>query len=175
MLTEGLLVTWLKRDWENTHRIRDSENVSKVYAAPLMVMAGSGMGDNQKTPNSEGSRSGKRKRRDNKGDNRDDRRSRDDKEPKATIDGRRLTLSQYLCRRRFYFLHLYSGRGDPLGKAIWKLGKANDMKVSVVACERDEGTDLLQDYPYLELLDKAKDGHWDGVHSGFPCTTFTRL
>ena len=38
-----------------------------------------------------------------------------------------------------------------------------------------ERVDLLKEEPYLGYLTKAKDGFWIGMHSGFPCTSFTRL
>eukprot|EP00435_Cladocopium_sp_Y103_P043711 s972_g12.t1 len=78
-------------------------------------------------------------------------------------------------KRRFHFLHLYAGEGDPLGTAILREAKQHKMKVSVTSAEKADGIDLLADNPYLDYLNKAKDGFWDAVHSGFPCTTFSRL
>jgi hypothetical protein len=45
----------------------------------------------------------------------------------------------------------------------------------VYSCEKENGVDLLKEEPYLDFLKKAKEGFWDGMHSGFPCTSFSKL
>lgn len=77
-------------------------------------------------------------------------------------------------KRRFNFLHMYAGVKDPLGKAIEEEAKRHRMKVSVYSCEKENGVDLLKEELYLDFLKKAKEGFWDGMHSGFP-TSFSKL
>ena len=85
------------------------------------------------------------------------------------------TLSEFLMHRVFNFLHYYAGKGDPLGKAIEAEATRRKMKVKVTSCERDEGVDLLRSEPYKTHCMQAEKGLWDGFHSGFPCTSFSRL
>ena len=49
------------------------------------------------------------------------------------------------------------------------------MKVKVVSCEKESGIDLLAEQPFLSHCEEGKRHLWDGFHSGFPCTTFTKL
>ena len=50
------------------------------------------------------------------------------------------------------------------------------MKIKCISVEKDAGTgDLLQDEPYSTHLDWARKGYIDAYHSGFPCTTFSKL
>ena len=83
-----------------------------------------------------------------------------------------MTLDIYLMKRRFFFLHLYSGPHDPLGTTLERLAKRCKMKVTVESYDRENGgADLLADQPYAKLLQQAREGKWDGYHAGFPCTS----
>lgn len=87
-----------------------------------------------------------------------------------------MTLDLYLMKRRFFFLHLYSGPQDPLGSALSRAARRHKMKVTVESFDRDrDGVNLLAEEPYSELLDRARRGLWDGFHAGFPCTSFSKL
>lgn len=97
-------------------------------------------------------------------------------EDKAEFNGKAISLKVYIMKRRFYFLHLYSGPQDPLGTAIQAAAKRHRMKVSVTSYDKElNNADLLDPEPFGEILNKAKEGYWDGYHSGFPCTSFTKL
>eukprot|EP00435_Cladocopium_sp_Y103_P036794 s2680_g9.t1 len=163
-----------ERLWGRTHNVRDKDYGPKGIL-PIFVMAGSAEGEKTGAPARDRSRSGKKKSQERRRERRKGKDEAQEREPKATIGGKQVTLRMYTLKRRSKFLHLYSGREDPLGSAIKRLAKDNKMKVTVVTCEKEEGVDLLQDRPYLEYLDMAKDGSWDGMHSGFPCTSFTKL
>eukprot|EP00435_Cladocopium_sp_Y103_P052216 s2086_g16.t1 len=155
-------------------RAMDKVNDPKVFAVPLVSMAKSASDKSEEVPGDEKSRSSRRRKQKQRRKSRDHE-DKDDREPKATFNGKRLTLRMYTLKRRFNFLHLYSGKDDPLGSAIRRLAKNNKMKVNVVSCEKDEGVDLLRERPYGDYLNQAKDRGWDGMHSGFPCTSFSRL
>ena len=104
------------------------------------------------------------------------RRRRQHNEDKAEFNGKLMTLDVYLMKRRFFFLHLYSGPHDPLGTTLESLAKRYKMKVTVESYDRENGgADLLADQPYARLLQQAREGKWDGYHAGFPCTSFSRL
>ena len=97
-------------------------------------------------------------------------------EDKAEFNGKAISLKVYIMKRRFYFLHLYSGPQDPLGTAIQAAAKRHRMKVSVTSYDKElNNADLLDPEPFGEILNKAKEGYWDGYHSGFPYTSFTKL
>ena len=85
------------------------------------------------------------------------------------------TLDEFLRHRVFRFLHYYAGKEDPLGKAIVAEAKRRSMVVQVTSCEKEEGVDLLRSEPYKTHCRQAEGGRWDGFHSGFPCTSFSRL
>ena len=98
------------------------------------------------------------------------------REEKAEFEGKTLTLKEYILRRRFFFLHLYSGPHDPLGQEIERAAKKRRMKVTVESFDKEkDGANLLAEEPFGGLLKEAKEGKWDGYHAGFPCTSFSRL
>ena len=104
------------------------------------------------------------------------RRRRQHNEDKAEFNGKLMTLDLYLMKRRFFFLHLYSGPHDPLGTTLERLAKRCKMKVTVESYDRENGgADLLADQPYAKLLQQAREGKWDGYHAGFPCTLLLEI
>ena len=99
----------------------------------------------------------------------------DEGEERVTYHGHKFTLEEYVKTRQFRFLHYYAGKDDPLGKAIREEAELKGMKVKVVSCEKESGVDLLDEQPFLSHCEEGKKHLWDGFHSGFPCTTFTKL
>eukprot|EP00435_Cladocopium_sp_Y103_P009859 s2919_g2.t1 len=156
---------------------RESLNKTKAaWFVPVWSFAGSE--DRERTPKREGRSESSEKSKASK--KRQGKSARDKKEvtkdaPKALIHGKMVTLKQYIHKRRFNFLHLYAGAEDPLGSAIRRIAKERKMKVTVTSCDKEEGVDLLAQEPYESYLKQAHEGFWDGVHSGFPCTSFSKL
>ena len=74
------------------------------------------------------------------------------------------------------FLHYFSGPVKfGLGEAISAAAARRGIKVRVI--NRDilrDGTDLLADEPFSSDFTAALNGHFDGFHSGFPCSSFSR-
>ena len=90
-------------------------------------------------------------------------------------EDREPNLVEFLASRVFRFLHYYSGERDPLGTAIHAEANKRGMDVKVTSCEKENGVDLLKAEPFKAHCDLASQGHWDGFHAGFPCTSFSRL
>ena len=90
--------------------------------------------------------------------------------------GRATSFQTYKVYRKFLFIHHFSGASDRLPNAVASLAKARDLQVEVISVDRDSGgEDLTADEPYGEHLQWARSGLVDGYHSGFPCTTFSRV
>ena len=106
-----------------------------------------------------------------------ERKREDDRGEEVDFGDKKMTEAQYLRKRRFRFLHYYAGTEDPLGKALRAEAERHNMKVTVVSCEKEgpDGVDLLKEEPFNEHCQLAKEGRWDGFHSGFPCTSYSRL
>ena len=75
----------------------------------------------------------------------------------------------------FCFLHLFSGVKDKLGDAIREEAAAEGIQVTIEAYDIETGSDLTDHALLHRILSKARRGGYHGGHSGFPCTTFTRL
>jgi len=85
-------------------------------------------------------------------------------------------IEEYYGKRVFIFLHHFAGPNDPLSAEIQKEATAAGIKVKCISVEKSSGTgDLLQDDPYNTHLGWAHNGYIDAYHSGFPCTTFSKL
>ena len=84
-------------------------------------------------------------------------------------------IYDYVHARKFRFLHHFSGLRDPLGGEIHRIAKKRNLKVEVISTEKDWGEDLCADEPYNTHLQWAREGLIDGYHSGFPCSTYSRL
>ena len=175
MPSEGRLIAQLQMDWfcrtPTTRRrsdMGDDANKTSWYP-PLWMWAGSNA--DRRGRERRDSRSGDK---DKAGEerSRSRRRRRQHNEDKAEFNGKLMTLDIYLMKRRFFFLHLYSGPHDPLGTTLERLAKRCKMKVTVESYDRENGgADLLADQPYAKLLQQAREGKWDGYHAGFPCTS----
>lgn len=86
------------------------------------------------------------------------------------------TIEEYYGKRVFIFLHHFAGPNDPSSAEIQKEATAAGIKVKCISVEKSSGTgDLLQDEPYNTHLGWAHNGYIDAYHSGFPCTTFSKL
>ena len=116
--SEGKLIQDLQKDWKtrtlprSRRQAEDDVNTAKVPTPPIWVWTRSRL--SQKSPGDreghEGKKEEKRDRR-SRSRRRHSRRSQD----KAEFNGKVMTLEVYLLKRRFFFLHLYSGPQDPLG------------------------------------------------------------
>ena len=113
MLQESRLITWLRKDWERAQKVKDTENSTKAIAVPVLVMAGSGGTDRQNVPTEDRSRSSRRSRRARKRDSRNRKDGGERDEPKATIDGRRLTI--FVSKAVLFSPSLFRQR-RPVGK-----------------------------------------------------------
>lgn len=84
-------------------------------------------------------------------------------------------FAEYKTKRIFTFLHMFSGEEDVLGDALLRLARQADLKLKVMAVDRDrDGNDLSAEQPFGDLLDMARTGDFDGSHVGFPCGSFSR-
>ena len=93
-------------------------------------------------------------------------------ERKGSIPG----FAEFLEDRTFTFLHHYSGPNDPLGLALQEEAAAKGISVKVHSVDFEvDGTDLLRKEPYESHLRRALQGGYDGFHTGWPCTSFSRL
>ena len=100
-----------------------------------------------------------------------------DEEPpkdKIHVRGRYLTFEEFLKERKFTFVHHFSGPVDKLSKAIKAEAERVGLVVETFSADKD-GQDLMEDEPYKTHRAAAAKGKIDGYHSGFPCTTFTKL
>ena len=72
------------------------------------------------------------------------------------------------------FLHYFSGPVKfGLGEAMSTATARRGIEVRII--NRDilrDGTDLLTDEPFSSDFTAALNGHFDGFHSGFPCSSF---
>ena len=66
-------------------------------------------------------------------------------------------------------------RTDMLRNMVMKEAERRGIKVVVASRDIETGADLLADKPFGNDLIEAKKGSIDAYHSGFPCTTYTRL
>ena len=86
------------------------------------------------------------------------------------------SLEDYLEDRVFVFLHHYSGPRDPLCIAVRSAAARHGLEVMVVSVDYEkDGADLLKAEPYETHLGEARRGRIDGFHTGWPCTTYSRL
>ena len=72
-------------------------------------------------------------------------------------------------------MHHYCGKEDKLGLRLQVEASNESMKVDVISIDKENGYDLRADVPFKAHLEQAGEGRIDGYHSGFPCTTFSRL
>ena len=77
-------------------------------------------------------------------------------------------FGQFRDKRKFVFLHLFSGPNDVLGGALKEEAKKERLNVEV------RFYDKLDDNPFLSLKDEAQLDAFDAGHAGFPCSSFSR-
>ena len=99
----------------------------------------------------------------------------DPPEGKIHVKGAWMTLEDYTAYRPFTFVHHYCGKVDNLGIHIEAEASDHNMNVTVVSIDKEMGYDLRADRPYKYHIEQAGEGRIDGYHSGFPCSTFSRL
>ena len=87
-----------------------------------------------------------------------------------------MSVEEYTKNRKFLFVHHFAGLNDVLGKALLAAADVHGLKVEVISVDKEAKTgDLMSAEPYESHLQLAKEGKVDGYHSGWPCTTFSRL
>ena len=101
----------------------------------------------------------------------------DEDPPEDSIwhDGHWMNFDEYKEFRTFVFMHHYSGKVDMLRNMVLKEAEKWGVKVVAISRDQENGFDLLKDYPYDNDLIEARRGGIDAYHSGFPCTTYTKL
>ena len=82
---------------------------------------------------------------------------------------------EFKARRKFRFVHLFSGPHDVLKSALMEEAGREGVLVTVESYDRegDGRHDLAADSPYDEILGSADS--IDGYHSGFPCGSFSMV
>eukprot|EP00435_Cladocopium_sp_Y103_P027534 s576_g6.t2 len=86
------------------------------------------------------------------------------------------SLEEYFKKREFVFVHHYAGVNDPLTAAIKEDAASKGIRVKCIGVEKASGTgNLLADEPYATHFKWAEKGYIDAFHSGFPCSTFSKL
>jgi hypothetical protein len=87
------------------------------------------------------------------------------------------TFDEFRKNRPFRYLHMFSGEKDQLGESIKKEAKAARLEVYVESLDRkrDSEVNLASHTTYDEIDKSVTEGEWDGYHSGFPCSSFSRV
>ena len=85
------------------------------------------------------------------------------------------SFSEYKSNRLFVFVHMFSGEHDVLGEAITQAAEKEGIKVYIVNLDKliDKNFDLSKDHPYVDILEDAQSGEYDGGHAGPPCGSFS--
>ena len=85
-------------------------------------------------------------------------------------------FGQFRDKRKFVFLHLFTGPNDVLGGALKEEARKEHLNVEVQFYDKldDHGSDLLEEQPFMGILRRAKDDGFDAGHAGFPCASFSR-
>ena len=84
-------------------------------------------------------------------------------------------FSQFKKDRCFRFVHLFSGPKDILKEAFLEEVAKEGLNLAVESYDKEAPSrdDLAVDKPYVELM--ATTDTIDGFHSGFPCSSFSRV
>eukprot|EP00435_Cladocopium_sp_Y103_P022173 s2755_g5.t1 len=87
------------------------------------------------------------------------------------------TFDEFRKNRPFRYLHLFSGERDQLGISIKEEAKRARLEVYVESLDRKKDSELnLASHVVYDEIDKSVSaGEWDGYHSGFPCSSFSRV
>ena len=94
---------------------------------------------------------------------------------KIHVKGDYLTYEEFLKVRKFIFVHHFSGPVDKLSEAVRAEAERAGLMVETFSADLELGQNLMDDEPYKTHRLAASKGKIDGYHSGFPCTTFTKL
>ena len=81
------------------------------------------------------------------------------------------TFAEFKEKRKFIYVHLFSGPQDVLGQAITKMANLDGMQVEVRAFDKEapeHRVDLAAEQPFHDNLDAARGGLVDGSHAVFP-------
>ena len=104
----------------------------------------------------------------------EEREGRDEKphDEKALDPKDFMSIEDYRKSRKFVFIHHFAGKNDVLGKAVLAAADVHGLKVDVISVDKEANTgNLMEAEPYeSHLMFKV-----DGYHSGWPCSTFSRL
>lgn len=96
----------------------------------------------------------------------------------VTYNGKEVDFKGFRKERLFRFVHHFAGENDRLSVAVRHAASDRDIAVETISVEKKaevEGGDLLANEPYHTHLRWAKEGRMDAYHSGFPCSTFSKL
>ena len=87
------------------------------------------------------------------------------------------SFTEFKAARTFNVLHLFAGKRDVLGEAIKRLAEIEGMKVDLysIDTEIDPSFNLMNELPYMDILDDARGGKFDAAHAGPPCGSFSRV
>eukprot|EP00435_Cladocopium_sp_Y103_P073963 s637_g46.t1 len=87
------------------------------------------------------------------------------------------SLDEFRSNRPFRYLHLFSGQSDQLATSIKRAAKRNRLEVYVESLDRkrDKEINLASPDTFSEIGKSMDEGCWDGYHSGFPCSSFSRV
>ena len=83
--------------------------------------------------------------------------------------------SSWRASMSFVFLHLFCGPVDILAEELAKAGKEQGIVVETEGYDLARGHDLRCPQLAAQIRAKARAGHYAGGHSGFPCSTFSKL
>ena len=83
--------------------------------------------------------------------------------------------SSWRASMSFVFLHLFCGPVDILAEELAKAGKEQGIVVETEGYDLAKGHDLRCPQLAAQIRAKARTGHYAGGHSGFPCSTFSKL
>ena len=84
------------------------------------------------------------------------------------------TFKEFMERRRFNFLHMFSGSIDGLGEAVSRMAELQAIKVRVVALDKKRGMNLAEPQPFNDFLELVRTGEFDAAHCGFRGRSFNR-
>ena len=84
-------------------------------------------------------------------------------------------FKEFKNNRKFRYLHLFSGSPDVLGEAIEKEAGKHLINVECVGLDRksDSEIDLHEMDTILKWKKEIESDMWDGLHSGWPCGSFS--
>ena len=104
-------------------------------------------------------------------------------EPRETKIPERVTLAlkesknfeEFRQKRRFRFLHAFSGPEDALGAALQKEASKARLNCEIHSLDKllDKEVDMSNVDQHRRLVVAIKEGEYDGFHGGFPCGSFS--